>query len=134
MDCASHGAIFCDMDDPACAMTERASAVRDARNDAGHAKAASTVPARLQLERQALSIKAPSRRSADQEAEARAGHGAGLAGHCAVKTLALKRGRQVHCAAVAEHTGQEFHDTSPCKVTRGAFAWWSGATRLVLRI
>jgi len=61
-------------------------------------------------------------RSGD-EAEARCRHGAGLAGHRAVEALALKRGGEIHFAALAEHAGQEFHDTSPCiLVTRGAFA------------
>ena len=61
-------------------------------------------------------------RSGD-EAEACCRHGAGLTGHRAVEALALERGGQVHFAALAEHAGKEFHDTSPCSlVTRGAFA------------
>jgi hypothetical protein len=59
----------------------------------------------------------------DERSETRTGHCAGLSGHGAAETLALKRGVQVHVAACAEQAGQELHDTSPCiEVTRGAFA------------
>jgi hypothetical protein len=42
------------------------------------------------------------------EAEARRSHGAGLAGHCVGKALALKGGGQVHFAA-GEEAGKKLH-------------------------
>ena len=41
-----------------------------------------------------------------------------------LEALTLKNGGQVGVAASDEKTGQKLHDTSPCIVTRDAFAWW----------
>ena len=58
------------------------------------------------------------------KSEARCGNRTGLARHRTIEPLALKRGGQVHFAALAgKKAGKNLHDTSPCSlVTRGAFA------------
>ena len=45
------------------------------------------------------------------------------------EALTLEHGGQIGVVADAEKAGQKLHDTSPCMVTRDAFAIWSGAGR-----
>ncbi|MCF6112857.1 hypothetical protein [Mesorhizobium muleiense] len=72
-----------------------------------HAASANRSGVVINFEAAAASAACELGRSGD-EAEARGGHGAGLARHCVGKALALERGRQAHFTA-SKKAGKKLH-------------------------